>query len=434
MYRILASSIASSLTAALLLSAPIAAQSCSDNTYPIRLVDAAGVELPFAAGAYGAPDEQVYLAFDAGLPSGLYYVHVTDPIGGHDEVLSTNDPVDRYVQVTNTGGVITLARPFSVDPDAPAFGQGLGGEGQSLPLFPFRSADWDPCQFKAWLGDCWSDPVDPSNPYLLRGGYDAARGACCVRSYASFGVGDGTGTDVYGVVFEDLDRDGERDAGEPGVAGCEVRLVTPDSSISAITQADGTYRFVDVDCGSYTVSLAQMPGTIPTTPTSYEIEVCGCADIAVLPFGKVAENHRCDGHTIGYWRNRHGRRLVDQHGLLADYAALCLADANGARGAFADLDEYASWLQRAHATNMAYMLSAQMVGMYNNIATGFVSGACPIQDPVLGTIAIQDVVQMARDSLCLHPCTPVGHPERAWQTTLKNALDAANNNQNWLVH
>lgn len=140
----------------------------------------------------------------------------------------------------------------------------------------------------------------------------------------------------------------------------------------------------------------------------------------------------CDGRTIGYWRNPHGRNLVTSYGLLGEYAALNLVNADGSAAApFASLSAYASWLQRANATNMAYMLSAQLVGMYNNVRVGNTSRYCRIHDPVLGNTTIGAVLDAAVLSLYLYPLTPSGHPERANQEALKHALDAANNNTNW---
>ena len=421
-------------TLSMLLAASLAAQNCSDNTHVITLVDQAGVAAPtsgdpsFAAFA----DDHVYMALPPSLPSGLYYVHVTDIIGGHDEVLSLNDPADRFVLVTNTAGVITLALPFSSNPN-PAFGTGLGGTGQSLPVFPFRSASWDPCRFKAWIGDCWTEPVDPTNPYLLMGGFDAAHGRCCVRSYQRFTVGDGSGPDVSGLVFDDLDGDGARDAGEPGVPGVEVRLVTPSTSQSALTDGNGGYGFANIGGGNYSVELTVPAGWNATTPTSQAITVSGCGDTRVRPFGiarQAAQN--CAGLTIGFWGNRHGLALVQSLGLLAVYPGLCLVNGQGQYVTFANLDQYKAWLQAANAVNMAYMLSAQLVAMNNNVAAGNVGAGCRINDPQFGSTTIQDLIAQARASLCAHPYTPSGSPYRAEQERIKNALDRANNNTNWL--
>jgi hypothetical protein len=54
-----------------------------------------------------------------------------------------------------------------------------------------------------------------------------------------------------------------------------------------------------------------------------------------------------------------------------------------------------------------------------------------VRDPQLGTVAITEVLRRAVVSLGLYPYTPVGHPQRAHQELLKNALDRANNNQTW---
>ena len=145
----------------LALSSSIAAQNCSDNTYPIKLVDAYGVPATTTPDPqYGFPvyqfaNEDVYVAFDPNMPSGTYYVHVTDPVNGiADMVLSTNDPMDRFVQITNNGGGnITLSLPMSAN--SPVTGLGLGGVGQSLLLQPFTNSSVEPCHFKAWCGDWW---------------------------------------------------------------------------------------------------------------------------------------------------------------------------------------------------------------------------------------------------------------------------------------
>ena len=419
------------LTTALVLAASSAAQNCSDNTYPLRLVNAAGALLPQSGGIYQPPNEMVYLAFDPAMPSGIYLVFVTDPIGGHDEVLSMNDLTDRFVHVTNNAGVITLSLPFSVNPDVPPFGAGLNGQGQSVPLFPFRSASWDPCHFKAWAGNGWTDPVDPLNPYVLPGGFDANAGVCRVRSYTRFDIGDGTGSDVTGLVFEDFDHDGVRDAGEPGLGGVQVQLVNTTTSTSTTTDGTGHFVFPNVLAGPYTVELPLVSGWNATTPSTVSIDVCGCSDVSV-EFGRARQNQRHDGHTIGFWRNKHGLALITQYNLLPGINSLGLVDGTGNHVSFANLSQYATWLQNANATNMANMLSAQLVAMWCSVAVGNVGSGALISDPVLGIVPIGDVIAQAIASLAAHPYTPTGSPFRSAQEALKNALDDANNNHNWL--
>jgi len=425
------------LGAAALLSAAASAQFCTDNQYPVRLVSAAGIPAPtFVDPATGElvsqfATEAVYMAFDPALPSGTYYVHVTDPIGGGDMVLSTNDPMDRFVAVTNNAGVISLSLPFTNNQTPAVFGLGLNGVGQSLLLQPFTTNPAEPCRFKAWLGDDWDLSNGSNNPYMLRGGFSTTLGRCAVRSYTPFRIGDGTGTDVTGIVFRDSDRDGIRDAGEPGLAGWQVLLVTGTTSVSATTDAGGAYRFVDVAAESYTVELVVEDGYVATTAGSFPVEVCGCANVAVGAFGVAAEAMTCHGHTIGFWRNRNGLQIVQQLNILPTLPALFLVNMCGQRVAPGSLNSFKCYLQAANSWNMAYMLSAQLVAMHCNVRAGFVHLDCRIRDLHLGNITIAELMQRAIVSLIAHPYTGPCSQYRRQQEILKNALDAANNNRNW---
>lgn len=426
------------LASAVTIAAGLTAQNCTDNQYRLWLVDRFGAPVgtqfdPVANGpVHVFADEGVYLAFDPALPSGVYYVHVTDLIAGADEVRSANDPLDRFVQVTNNAGVITLSFPQSQSPQPPVLGAGLNGVGQSLLLNPLRSTTEARCHFKAWYGDAYGANPDPNNPYLLNGGWDPVLQVCRVRSYETFRIGDGNGSEVSGVVFHDADRDGVRDLGEAGVAGATV--VMDDGAVlrTAVTDATGFYRFPGTAAGSYLVRYTLPGGFTASTPTSYSITVCGCGPTVGGDFGQYQQVQRCDGHTIGFWGNRNGLALVTQYGILAQLPALCLVDARGQRVAPATTAEFSSWLRGAKSTNMAYMLSAQLAAMWSSVAVGNVSGDCMIRDCRLGRIAIRDLMARAIASLCAHPYTPSGHPQRAAQEALKNALDAANNNANWV--
>ena len=93
--------------------------------------------------------------------------------------------------------------------------------------------------------------------------------------------------------------------------------------------------------------------------------------------------------------------------------------------------------------NMANMLSAQLAAMKLNVLHGFVNGSALVYAPALsacgtaglsslGFISINDLMTAANQSLFDHPNTPAGNPDRACQETLKNALDDANNNKNFV--
>ena len=429
------SSIAPLAAAALLASSLSAQLFCSDNTYPVHLVNALGVEAPYVNGAYQFADDQVFLAFDPALPSGTYYVHVTDtPIDGFDAVLSANDPMDRFVSVTNVGGVITLSLPFTDGTTPPVFGLGLGGVGQSILIAPFNTSPFgDPCTFKVWYGNCWNLINGPTDPYLLAGGIDPVTGQCCVRSYTDLHVGGEPGNDVCGLVFLDENGNGTKDPGENGIGGITVMLGDTPGSPTVATAPDGTYCFLGVAPGNYLVLLVlDGSGFVATTPAQHAVILTGCSTATVPDFGIQAPHGACDGHTPGYWRNKHGKAAVVAYNILPTLPALCLVDANGNAFAPTTVNQWAQWLQEGNAVNMAYQLSRHLAAMHCNVIVGFVDAGCMVDAGSLGYLSIQSLMSMAVTSLCDHPYTPAGHPQRAYQEALKTALDRANNNLNWL--
>jgi len=102
-----------------------------------------------------------------------------------------------------------------------------------------------------------------------------------------------------------------------------------------------------------------------------------------------------------------------------------------------------TWLLNANAVNMAYMLSAQLTAMELNVRHNKVTGSALVYAPCLigtgtsgvnplGFISINDLMTAATTSLCAHGSTPSGDPNRAYQECLKNTLDDANNNKNFV--
>lgn len=80
---------------------------------------------------------------------------------------------------------------------------------------------------------------------------------------------------ISGVVFHDLDQDGRRDAGEPGVAGVILRIISEMVQKQVSTDEAGTFS-LEVLPGIYTVELvaASLPARFePTTPTQVQVLV-----------------------------------------------------------------------------------------------------------------------------------------------------------------
>ena len=243
-----------------------------------------------------------------------------------------------------------------------------------------------------------------------------------------------TSATVSGTVFDDSNHNGIRNAGEGGVAGLPVTLDDGTTSITTTTDANGLYQFAGVPPVLYTVSV-QLPNSLAaSTPTSYPVDASFGGAVNGGDFGVyqlVVTAH--DGHGIGFWASKNGLRLVTSYNLLPTLPGLFLVNRRGNFVAPGSNGALSSWLQNATATNMAYMLSAQFAAMSFNVAVGFVDGKSSVNTPAFGVITIQDLLQMAFACVVAHPYTPSGSAFRAEQEALKNVLDAANNNQNWVL-
>jgi hypothetical protein len=88
-------------------------------------------------------------------------------------------------------------------------------------------------------------------------------------------------------VFQDLNRNGLQDDGEPGIAGVLVDLVATDGSYfaTAVTDATGHYLFTDVPPGTYYLQFHPPQGYDFTQPYQGDAIKDSDAD----PFGSSAE-------------------------------------------------------------------------------------------------------------------------------------------------
>ncbi|MFN0137144.1 MAG: LamG-like jellyroll fold domain-containing protein [Phycisphaerae bacterium] len=101
---------------------------------------------------------------------------------------------------------------------------------------------------------------------------------------------------ISGVKYNDLDCDGTRDAGEPGLPGWTIiatNTVTG-QTFSVTTGIGGVYNFTNLPLGNYTITEVQQPGWTRSQPECRQyIRSLNCQvrDIVGLNFG----NCRCDG-------------------------------------------------------------------------------------------------------------------------------------------
>jgi len=116
---------------------------------------------------------------------------------------------------------------------------------------------------------------------------------------------------VSGMKFEDLNGNGARDAGEPGIDGWTIRLMNGATEVArTVTAADGSYSFAGVAPGSYTVEEVLQPGWTQSYPPSgtHTITLAsGDAGASNLDFG----NYRATGLSGLKFEDRNGNGAKD---------------------------------------------------------------------------------------------------------------------------
>ena len=159
----------------------------------------------------------------------------------------------------------------------------------------------------------------------------------------------------------------------------------------------------------------------------------------------------CEGRTPGFWHNKNGLKLIKESGAGADYSwlntinALPLKKGNGddfdVTVNKAGSEDLSDWLVSGNnAVNMAQKLSQHLAAMQLNVLNGFADEDCLVYTGVNAdclpgspdTISIGDLIDLAIDLLNQDGYTPAGDPLRDDQECVKNILDAANNNANWV--
>lgn len=376
-----------------------------------------------------------------GLTSGEYYFQVTDPSGS--TLLSTDAVTERKFLVS--GGVITtyLGATHLV-------GLGKCPGAISIQLMPFNNTPNAGGEYKVWVTPV-SAYVEGTGTFGFVGG-NVKTDNFKVKDEEDPGPGPGpeVGT-ITGIKFYDSNTDGLLTAGESGIFGWRIEKVPPPAIDYTTTDVNGVYMFINVADGDYTITESTpLPGFvpavgavwIPTTPLSGNVTVA--ANDATGPdFGNVCIGPG-GGKTLGFWSNKNGQKLFTNtlRLLLVSYN---LRNANGTDFNPGGYSAFRTWLLNAKATNMAYMLSAQMAAMALNVGSGLVVGTTLVYAPellpfapvtglnALGFISVNDLIAAANTELGLHGLVLADSPYRSYQEALKNALDRGNNDMNFVV-
>ena len=138
------------------------------------------------------------------------------------------------------------------------------------------------------------------------------------------------------------------------------------------------------------------------------------------------------GLTLGFWSNKNGEALMNDAPYanapeLALLRSLHLRNANGTDFDPTTYTDFRTWLLSATATNMAYMLSAQLAAMKLNVEAHKVNATSYVVLPPYFTGTISQLMSAANTSLGANGYTVAAGATRTYQEKLKTALDLLNN-------
>jgi hypothetical protein len=322
----------------------------------------------------------------------------------------------------------------------------------TVQLAPFDFTPNSGGEYKAWLiAQTSGTSIDPDDPKrLIFSNSDSKTDNFKVKECSTCPPPETS--IISGVKCYDANLTGQC-SGNPGIQGWRIILYGAASN-NTTTDSLGHYSFINLTSGTYgvceVIPTNATPVWLPTTATNYP-------NLGVPPdqthkdFGNVCLGSG-GGLTLGFWSNKNGQAIL----LANDTAWRTLLNGSNLRTANGSIylvpvlpatfstaySNFRTWLLNATATNMAYMLSAQLAAMELNVQFGNVSGASNVYAPGCGNkglnnnfITVADLMAAAVKELGLHGSTPSsgsGSQYRAYQQCLKNALDAANNNNSFI--
>jgi hypothetical protein len=392
----------------------------------------------------------------AGLPDGYYYVQVTDPSGMTVLGTSVGSANPTPVHVTNGDfdqcyqlcAILTCTANCAADACGYGNTPNPGGEYKvwvsNRPDFANNSTKTD--NFKVRASQIPNPP--PASTLIIKKFYDTNMDGI---------PNDGSGGDPIWIEGWKIHITGTT---SDNVSVDEYVLTTFDDTAFP----PGDYDIAEgTPTGSSWFHTYSTANGATTTATTVHIHLAQ-GDSQTVLFGNVCVGAG-GGLTLGYWSNKNGTNSVctstlGASNVLAGLNNLCLANGTGALGSphFASYSKYQTWLLSASATNMAYMLSAQMSAMWLNVnakttkggTTGIFDGGGKLVGGVdgnalifvgvgvtgtnaFGFMTVNDLLAAANTSVCSSPTTITSGTTRNYQTILKNALDAGNNNANAFV-
>jgi hypothetical protein len=352
----------------------------------------------------------------AGLPDGNYWVRVTEPGGlvlGTSATAVATVTGGEFAECYQLAAILFTESSGGVQAGYDTTGNG-GGE---YKVWVSTTADFEPSASKT---DNFK--VKPTPPPVVAGQLEVIK-------------------------FYDADADGTRSESEALITGWRVHVLQDHAQVGepdhlGYDQTLFTPVNVTLDPGPYTVTESTPVETnwLGTTENPVHTEVVN-GETTRVEFGNLCLGGG-GGLTLGFWSNKNGQATMNAGTMATELATLGALNLRNASGASFDPATYASfrtWLLSANATNMAYMLSAQMAATHLNVLNGKVSSSALVYAPSCGNtgvgssyITIADLLTAAHDALGANGLTVAASPERDRQECLKNALDNSNNNRNFV--
>jgi hypothetical protein len=232
--------------------------------------------------------------------------------------------------------------------------------------------------------------------------------------------------------FYDANADGVWNTGDTEITGWQVTIhdaphVWLDATV--FTPVD----YVD-EGGQFEVheSSATQANWNHTTPDMATATVTS-GNTTTVTFGNLCLGSG-GGLTLGFWSNKNGEKLYSN----AVAVAQNLRDGSGGSFDPANFKAFNKWILSASATNMAYMLSAQLAAMTQNVNNGNVWATSIVYAPgtgsanSLGYATIGALINEANALLAANGYTVASGADRTAQEAVKTALDRANNNLNFV--
>ncbi len=206
------------------------------------LPESGGVEVTVSAGQ---PNNDINFGnFELGSISGVKF-HDLDADGEHD----ADEPA-----LTGWKVFLDVDRDGLLDDEEPWVVTGEDG------VFVFSDIGPSLVQIGEEVQEGWARTT-PARTYTVRSGFSE-----------TVDIGNVQLGSISGVKFNDLDGDGVRDNGEPGISGWRVFLdknangALDSGEESALTDSEGRYTFSNLLPGLYIVAEVEEPGWLQTTP------------------------------------------------------------------------------------------------------------------------------------------------------------------------